>query len=261
MDESLYHEMFQLEGRFWWFVAKHEIILSLVDRYLPKISDRVLRACDIGCGCGALLNRLRKRLEVVGVDSSSLACDYGRSRGLTILEGALPDRIPLEAESFDVVILSDILEHVNRDAESAESAAGLLRPGGILVCTVPAYAWLWTPRDELHHHLRRYTFRQFRALFAPLPLQSLVLSYYNTILFPLMLGQRMWTRWFPPDQAQPDLRVPFSPLNRLLQWLMSREKHLLPHVRLPWGGSLISVHRKITPASEESDIRGAEPRP
>ena len=59
-------------------------------------------------------------------------------------------------KSFDVVLLTDVLEHIEDDTRSAQRQFDCCEPGGIVVATVPAYQWLYSPRDAQHHHFRRY---------------------------------------------------------------------------------------------------------
>ncbi len=163
--------------------ARQHIVFSLVERYLGAMRRR-LRICELGCGTGGNLLRVAEQHDVVGVECSRHALEYAKqSLGDRVRWGRLPDEIDLPPVSFDVVLLTDVLEHVEDDAASANTALALLRPGGIVVATVPAYQWLYSPRDAYHHHFRRYAKRQFRGLWAMAEAETLLLSHYNTFLF------------------------------------------------------------------------------
>ncbi|HVU64025.1 MAG TPA: class I SAM-dependent methyltransferase, partial [Phycisphaerales bacterium] len=176
MDEALYRLHAEREETYWWWVAKNRIILSLIQRFAsPERSEGSAlpsrRALDIGCGAGGILARLSKppfNLDAVGIDMSPIARDYCARRGLRALDGSLPGNLPFkEPASFDVIVMSEVIEHVKEDRESVAAAAALLRPGGLLVCTVPAHMWLWSKHDDFNFHQRRYTRKQFGDLFAP----------------------------------------------------------------------------------------------
>lgn len=244
MDDALYAEMFELENHFWWFVAKRNIILKLLDRYVRVGRGRRPRICDVGCGCGALLNELAKQYQAIGVDSSPVARSFCAKRGLEVLDGTLPDRLPTDPDGFDAVILSDVLEHVAEDSASVAAVAGLLRPGGLVVCTVPAHPWMWSPRDVFHHHKRRYRRGEFAALFDPAVWETRLLSYYNVGLFPVMVAARQAARLRGESGARPDLQMPPSWLNALLRGIFQVEKHCLGRIWLPMGASLISIHAR-----------------
>jgi len=243
MDEAVYREMYEIEDRFWWFAAKRGVLLHLIRRFHPEAGSRRLSVCDIGCGCGALLAALSRCHDAIGIDASPTALAFCRKRKLNVAQGELPARVLLAPRSVDIVVLSDVLEHVDEDRASVVAAAGLLRPGGLLICTVPACPWLWTRHDESHHHRRRYTRARFATLFDDLPLNVRVMSYYNSFLFPAMILMRLIARLSKSDRAGLGLHVPSPPLNGLLRRVFESEKHLLTLLSLPIGGSLISVHQ------------------
>lgn len=257
MDDALFHLHADREETYWWWVAKNRIILSLIDRYAPKRleTDPRLRALDIGCGAGAVLERLSRIFDAVGVDSSPIARQYCSKRGLTALPGALPHDLPFQSEPgggpFDCIVLSEVIEHVPQDRESIAACSQLLRPGGIMVCTVPAHMWLWSSHDDFNHHQRRYSLAGFSSLFSGLPLERLVQSPYQCASMPLLLAARLSERvgraFGRPAPAEPTVRPLPVPLNAALRAAFEIEKFWLPHARLPWGSSIITVHRRTHP--------------
>ena len=245
MRDKLYGEMFEMEQRHWWFQAKLTIVASLLKRYLYRSPGQRPRIADLGCGCGMMLYQLRNDYDVVGMDGSPQAIAFCAQRGVKAQLGQLPDQLPFPRHSFDAVMLLDVLEHLERDTETAVAAAALLKPGGILLCTVPAYQWLYSKRDEHHQHFRRYGRRQFARLFNQPSLRLELLSFYNTWLFPLAAASRLATRIIPSDQTK-DLRVPPAPINRTMAAIFASERAFLGRVPLPFGLSLIAVARNAT---------------
>lgn len=252
MDERLHRFHAELEDTHWWLAAKNRVLASLIDRFAPARTDgRKPRLLDVGCGAGGLMRLLGDRFDALGVDSSPLARATASARGLTALDGELPDRFPdrVLALRFDAVVMSEVLEHVERDRAAVEAAVRLLSPRGLLVCTVPAHPRLWSAHDVLNHHVRRYTRSAFAALFDGLPLERLVLSPANAAAFPLMAAARLLgaTRGAGRDPARA-LRLPARPINAALRAAFAAERHWLPHAALPFGGSLVSVHRLVDTA-------------
>jgi len=245
MDAKLYDELWELEQRHWWFLARRHIVWSLVSRYVEGECDRRLRICDLGCGTGGNLAALAEKHDVAGVEYSPQALKYAqRHLGDRVRQGSLPDGVDLPDESFDVVLLTDVLEHIENDTGSANTAMRLLRPGGIVVATVPAYQWLYSPRDARHHHFRRYGKQQFRALWKQTDSEILALSHYNSLLFPPAAAVRCWSKFVAEGSEINDLALPPRPINRLLARLMQSESSLLGRVPLPFGLSLIAAVRK-----------------
>lgn len=277
MDEALYRLHAEREETYWWWVAKNRIILSLLGRYGtspersegaevarppasrdqdPALRSGLLRrtALDIGCGAGGVLARLAKTHDAVGIDMSPIARDYCAARGLTALDGSLPNDLPAAvlAQRYDAIVMSEVVEHVPEDRASIHVVANLLKPGGVLLCTVPAHMWLWSSHDDFNFHQRRYTRRQFADLFENIPnvtLERLALSYYQSASLPLVVAGRLVekarTKLSGKPPAEPGVRPLPGPINLALTKAFEVEKHLLPRTRLPWGTSVISVHRRV----------------
>jgi SAM-dependent methyltransferase len=242
MREELYGEIFVAEQTHWWFVARHRIVLHLLERYLPPNSGTPQKVADLGCGCGMMLVRLSEKYDPIGLDGSPHAIELALSRGVTAKLGALPEDVPLARGSYDAVLMLDVLEHLKYDRASVEVAASLLKPGGILICTAPAHMWLWTRFDEDHHHFRRYSRKQFRSLFDEPSIRLELLSHLNSILFaPAATWRILATKVFERDRAR-YLRLP--PFNAALRSIFAFERLLLGKMPMPLGLSFIAVARK-----------------
>jgi len=245
LEANLYDELARVERTHWWFCARRRIVWSLVNRFVEGGGARRLRVCELGCGTGGNLVDIAERHDVVGVECAPEALAYARrTLGDRVRIGRLPDGIDLPRASFDVVLLTDVLEHIEDDAASARTALELLRPGGIVVATVPAYQWLYSPRDQQHHHFRRYGKRQFAALWRGAGVETLLISHYNTLLFPAAAAVRLASTVLARQKQYGDLSVPPGKLNALLANMMSSESNLLGRIPMPIGLSLAGVIRK-----------------
>jgi SAM-dependent methyltransferase len=245
MDKSLYDEMHRVEMAHWWFRARRKIVWSLVDRYMAAAKETRLRICELGCGTGGNIIERAKQHDVVGIEYSQHALRHAQSSlGARVRYGCLPNDVDAPRESFDVVLLTDVLEHIENDAASAKTALSLLKPGGIVVSTVPAYQWLFAPRDAHHHHFRRYGKRQFAKLWSGGDSHIRVLSHYNSLLFPPAAAVRLASKIAGSREVPGDLKVPGKLLNEGLYALMSSERHLLGRMPVPFGLSLIAVVQK-----------------
>jgi len=250
MEAELFDELWQVEQRHWWFVARRRIVESMVERYAPQQASGPLRICELGCGTGGNLAYWNDQHEVFGMDSSERALEYAHRRvGARVERGALPDDVPFEPASFDVVLMTDVLEHIEDDVASAEVAISLLRKNGIFVATVPAHQWLYSPRDAHHQHFRRYAKKDFSRLFQMPGVQIEHLGFYNSLLFPPAAAVRMASKWLGREAEPGDLRVPFGWLNRTLTGIFSFERRLLGRVPMPTGLSLITAVRRTEEAA------------
>lgn len=245
MESALYKEMYAVEDHHWWFRARRKIVCHTLTRLVPPSIGSKPRLLDLGCGCGANLAAFARHFDAWGMDFSPPAAAFARRRvGLRVCLGALPNELPFRADSFDVVVMTDVLEHLDDDRSAVASAMTLLRDGGIFLATVPAGQWLFAPRDVAHHHRRRYARRSLRALFDGLPGRIELLSHYHCALFAPAAVVRVWSR-LRGKAAITDLRVPTQPINRVLEAAFGVERHLLSWMRLPIGLSLICAVRKI----------------
>lgn len=229
------------DQRHWWFLGRRAVLLAELARWLPS---RAVRIAEIGCGSGGLLPALGRYGRVVGVEADPALREVARARGLPVLAGSLPDDLPLAPGELDAVCLLDVLEHLEDDARSLDAVHRLLAPAGLLLVTVPAYAWLWSRHDELLGHRRRYTRRRLGADLGRAGFTVERLTYFNTLLAPPIITARLVGRVIGRDAH--DLARPPETLNRLLAACFGAERHWLRMARLPFGVSLLAVARRGT---------------
>jgi len=251
METELYDEMYRYAERHWWFRGRRRIVFSLLDRRFPgptlpaggEGEGGGRRVLDLGCGVGTNLAALARYGEVWGADVSPHALAYSR-RGFTgrLDEVEIPGRVPYPDASFDLIVMFDVLEHIQDDAVVAGRVHGLLKPGGLLALTVPALRWLWSQHDVEHQHFRRYHRPELRRLLETAGFRILKLSYLNTFLFPAMAGARLCL----PARAYSakNLKAGAGRAARILEAIYASERHLLRWVSLPIGGSLVALAQR-----------------
>lgn len=241
MEESVFARMSGHDAEHWWFVARRRI---LRERIAALGLPRGARILEAGCGPGGNLPMLAAFGEVTACEPNEGARRLAEERtGLTVREATLPDDALFPPDSFDLVAAFDVIEHIEDDAGTLRSLARFLKPGAPLVMTVPAYAWLWSEHDERHHHKRRYTRREVRRLVEGAGLSIETLSHYNTLLIPVVVLRRGLARLLRLDLG-PDDAMPPAFLNSLLTGIFASERHLLRHVSLPVGISILCIARK-----------------
>jgi SAM-dependent methyltransferase len=242
MDDALYVQHDVLEEDHWWFVGRRRIVMSVLRSFLPR--DRGTPALlDLGCGTGGMLRAFRELGEATGMDSSSFAIERARERsGCRVERGMLPEPIPFEPMSFDVVTALDVIEHVDDDRAALGAIHRLLRSGGLFVCTVPAFPFLWSGHDEVNHHRRRYRRRELRRKLEEAGFRIRKLTYFNVALFLPIVLVRLAGRL--AGRTRSDLEVPAPGLNGALSAIFGAERHLLRVMSMPFGVSLLAVCEK-----------------
>jgi SAM-dependent methyltransferase len=211
---------------------------------------------DVGCGTGGNIAAFPETCSRIGVDPSpeAIALAEDIRPGVSFVCGIVPDAVEKELGEADVVLLTDVLEHVEDDQALLGDIVRGMKPGGHVVLTVPADPGLWSPHDVAHHHFRRYEAHQLRALWADLPVHAVLFASMNRRLYPLVWGVRSVTRRLgrASGRSDTDLAVPNAIANAILYRIFAGESKSLVRAMSGqagpprgWGVSLVAVLRRI----------------
>jgi len=181
MEAREIDEMRRLEDRHWWFVGKRLLVSSLLRDALARPGLRVL---DVGCGTGGVLAGLGDGMRRFGVDRSPLALAHCRARGLAAVACSSAGALPFAPGSFDVVMLLDVLEHFADEQRLLAEIRRLIRAGGRVLVSVPAFQFLWSRHDVVLQHVRRYRAGQLRRVLEQAHFTIERLTYTNAVAFP-----------------------------------------------------------------------------
>jgi hypothetical protein len=132
-----------------------------------------------------------------------------------------------------------VLEHVEQDEAALASIARKLKVGGKILITVPAHPWMWSAHDEVNHHKRRYTRKTLRGAIHAAGLQVEMLSWFNSLLFPLAAAARLAGRVTGKEDS--DDKLPPKPVNSLFETIFGWERYALGRLPLPPGVSLVAI--------------------
>lgn len=178
------------EASHWWFVGRRRLFArEIAEANLPAQAAIL----DVGTSTGTNLRMLREIGfdNVSGLDFSREAIAYCESKGFTgVREGDIC-AMPFADESFDLVLATDIIEHVDADDVALSEIARVLKPGGMVLVTVPAFKALWGLQDRVAQHKRRYRQEQLLERIAKAGLTTESSYYFNYLLFlPILLARR-----------------------------------------------------------------------
>lgn len=239
MKAAEYDKMYRAETRFWWFVGKGLLLTQWAAKWLEPEGEYL----DVGCGTGANLELVQDRGSWIGVDASSDAIGFCAARGHDKLVHGKAGRLPFGDGSFDGAIALDLFEHLETDKEAAAEILRVLRPGGILIVTVPAHPFLWGAHDLALGHLRRYRGAHLRKLLGGAGFSVLRMTHFMGFLFPAMVLVRLWQKRFGDEADTISYQWP-GWINGLLGSIVSLEVKLLKLTRMPAGTTLAAVARK-----------------
>ena len=262
MKEQFAAKYEDFERWHWWFQGRRQILASIVRRELarqPASGQGPRRLVSLGCGPAAGLDWLADVLggegRVIGVDADPSGALRGHRESAAQLPPGVAfaygraEATPLRSASCDAVLALDLIEHMDDDAAGLAEAARLVRPGGFLLVTVPAFQSLWGNQDVVSHHKRRYSAASLAEAFERAEIQLSWLTYFNTMLFPAVAAVRWGRRLLGRadtevsdfDSGRPGV------LNTGLTHLFAAERHLVGRLRLPFGVSLAAVARPSLP--------------
>ncbi|MGZ2411838.1 SAM-dependent methyltransferase [Sphingomonas sp. F9_3S_D5_B_2] len=238
MERVVYEQMAELDQRHWWYRARRRVIAELIRRKAPPPPGA--RLLEIGCGTGHNLAMLGEFGEVDGLELDEQARGIAEKRlGRSVMSSPLPELSGVGESQYDLVGAFDVIEHIDDDQAAIASIAARLKPGGKFVMTVPAHQWMWSAHDVVNHHKRRYSKTALKRLLRASPLRLEAIGYFNSLLFPVAVAERMASKARGKDSA--DLSLPAAPLNSALERTFAAERHLIGRVPLPPGLSLFAV--------------------
>jgi len=242
--ESLYHSE---EDTNWWFVARRDMLLKLFRKYKIRKDASIL---DIGCASGTFLVQLKQNGFTNGtaLDYSAEAIEQCKKRGIAqayVMDGHKPE---FPDESFDVIIASDSLEHLQHDEVALQNWYKVLKKGGTCIIYVPAYNFLWTKHDDVNYHFRRYTRSMLKGKVKKAGFKIISAGYWNVLLFiPVAIVRLLSKLKGKKKDGEADtgdlVHLPSIINNTLIGW-MKVENTLSRHISFPFGISTYVVLTK-----------------
>lgn len=251
MDQAAYETFARNEKDHFWFVGRRAIFFDVIRRRTRgTLSERPI-VFDLGCGVGGMLGPMSEFGRVIGMDIDPGSLAYCRDRGFPNVFNGRGHRLPVQSDSVDLIGAFDVIEHIPEERETIAECFRILKPGGWLFLSGPAYQFLYTHQDKMVHHQRRYTVGDLKRKFRAAGFTVEKASYINFFLFPLiflaLMVKKVRERWSPPEDGETrfntDVKMPGG-LNALFRGLFSSERFFLRFLSFPFGHSLIVMVRK-----------------
>jgi SAM-dependent methyltransferase len=229
------------QGHF-WFEARNGLIQWALRKYSPDAKSLL----EVGCGTGFVLlglSQTRPQLKLTGAEALVEGLAFARQRvphaGFMQMDAR---KIPF-ADEFDVVAALDVIEHIADDATVIEQMTKAVRPGGVILTTVPQHMWLWTAIDDASGHQRRYRRADLIEKIVRAGLKVERVTSFVSLLVPLMWAARLGRKHQLGDMKS-EFRLSRI-TNTSLKLMMGIERQLIRMgASFPAGGSLLLVARK-----------------
>lgn len=228
---------------YWWYRVRAELLERAVGSYAAG-ADLVL---DVGSADAPSAGWLASAGRVISVDVDHRGLRPGGVCGSA-------EALPFADATFDAVAAFDVIEHCRDEQQALREVGRVLRPGGVLMMSVPAYQWAWTDHDVHNQHHRRYTRPRAVGALESAGFEVLRASYMFTGTFPFFAADRLRTRLQERrrvEPAQPDrlaevmTLAPVSPaVERVLVGASRVDRRLLGRWNLPFGSSVVCAARR-----------------
>lgn len=222
----------------WWWRAREEAIVGLLrsEKLAPSVN-----ILDVGCGDGLFFNRLAEFGTVEGLEADE-----------RLLDPANPHRAKIYTVPFDknfqpgkrygLILMLDVLEHLDNPGEALECVHDLLEENGIFVLTVPAFQLFWTNHDVINHHRIRYKKETLFPLLRTAKFEIKKSQYWFQWTAPVKFAERLVEKIISSQPALPN--IPPKPVNNFLFHFSQLEQRTVSKLGIPFGTTLMALCTK-----------------
>lgn len=239
-----FSDLVEIEEGHFWFGARNRLIIWALGKHCPGLRSFL----EIGCGTGFVLSGIATAFpdtQLHGSEIFSAGLNYAAARQPKIAFMQMDARNIPFVDEFDAIGAFDVLEHIKQDEQVLVQMRQALKPGGIILLTVPQHPWLWSSVDNYSLHVRRYAAKDLHAKVEHAGFDILRSTSFVSILLPAMLASRFMQKGSLTDiDTAAELRI--SPwLNHIFERILAVEVRMIGlGVNFPLGGSRLIVARK-----------------
>ena len=236
MDKSVFKRQFSFHSNHWWFESRRIIFKYLLEDL--DFNKKKIKILDYGTGVGNNI-RLLKNF------SNNISIFDKNKKMLNFLAKKEKIFIYSKRRKYDLIFLTDVLEHIKEDKKIFNRLLQNLNNNGFIFITVPAYQFLFSSKDKVLKHFRRYNLKQLQKVCSNKKVFVKKISYFNFFLFIplsiLILFFKITNKVFI-DNAE---KVPNFLVNYLMKKIFSFERFFLKKISFPFGLSLLLILKKI----------------
>lgn len=240
MERKVYNRHIKNQKTHWWFSVRRKLISEFIKKH--SIKKKNLKILDYGCGSGTNIMTLVKFGRVFCYEKDKKTSDYLLSEYKEVKQVKVFKKLD-KSIKYDYIILADVLEHIKNDASTLKNLKKLIKPNGKILLTVPAYNFLFSKKDEILKHFRRYSYNEIKNLVSK-NYSVKRISFFNTLLFVPIAAITIIFKIFKVDYIDDVEKTPNKIINKLLNFIFSLELFFLKYIDFPFGMSIIIVGEK-----------------
>ena len=144
--------------------------------------------------------------------------------------------LKIKKNFYDLILLADVIEHVEQPKKLLKNLKKFLKKDGHILITVPAYHFLFSTKDEILGHYRRYNKKLLKDELNGFKIEKI--SYFNTLLCAPIMMMTLLNKFLKRDYIKQVETTPNFMLNKLCYFIFSIEKYFIKYFNLPFGISI-----------------------
>lgn len=247
-DTETLNFLSKIEKDHFWHKGRREIIYQMIKEHDQKEVKNDLVMLELGCGNGSITRYLKsKNINIEGSDISLDGLRFCRRRVDVPLYQVDVRKTPFSSNSYDIVGLFDVIEHLDDDIAALKEAYRICKKNGFVIITVPANEFLWSYFDTISGHKRRYSKDGLISKVREAGFRIEKVSFFMFFLAPIFLAARRFNflggSKNKKNSQLSELKI-IPIINELFLMFLMLEKVILKKFDLPFGSSIICVARK-----------------
>ena len=220
----------------WWFQSRKNIIEKIIKKNAKKKNLKIL---DFGSGSGVNLYMLSKYGHVSIFETHKETQKYLKN----LYKGTKFQVInSLNTHKFDLILMADVLEHIKNDKKQIELLFKKLKKNGKILLTVPAFKYLFTHKDIILGHYRRYNIREIKEIFKKF--KVLKLTYFNFFLFIPIALSLIFFKILKSNFIDSVEKKPNYIINFIMFIIFNAESKVINIFNFPFGISILGLFEK-----------------
>jgi len=230
MDNKTFSRQIKNQKKHWWFQARKKIIDQIISSINLKKRNNIL---DFGAGSGVNLDMLSKYgLVDIHEKNKYARAIIKKEKKIKNLYSTLK----IKKKSYDLILLADVIEHVKQPKVLLKDLKKFLKKDGYILITVPAYQFLFSKKDKVLGHYRRYNKELLKTELSGFKVENI--SYFNTFLSIPIIIMTMLNKFLKRDYIKQVETTPNFILNKLCYIIFASEKYFIKYFNLPFGISI-----------------------
>jgi SAM-dependent methyltransferase len=236
MDNKTFYRQIKNQKKHWWFQARKKIIDQIISGINFKKKNNIL---DFGAGSGVNLDMLRKHgLVDIHEQNKYARTVIKKNKNIKNLYSTLK----IKNDFYDLILMADVIEHVKQPKKLLKDLKKFLKKDGRILITVPAYQFLFSKKDEVLGHHRRYDKKRLKNELKGFKIENI--SYFNTFLCVPIVIMTLINKFLNRDYIKKVETTPNFIINKLCYIIFSAEKYFIKYFNLPFGISIYILAKK-----------------